>query len=172
MFSHRNHWCRITIFLSVHVATYAGEIEDAKEEVRKNPDYADARLKLGHAYVQLHKVQEAIKSYKEAIWIYPDYAAAHFFLAGAYELESVITLFSKGIQKAIKHYEKAIICAEPAEDKGDIYIRKQSHYDLGEIYILRTRDRSAAEEQIEKLQDLGEWKLATRLKGMISTELD
>ena len=160
---------------AAHVASYAGGLEDAKEEVRKYPDSKEAHLKLGRAYVQLNEVQEAIKSYKQAIWIDPDYATAHIFLAGAYELESVITPFSigkqKGIQKAIKHYEKAIICADPA-DKGDIFIRKQSHYGLGLIYIFRSRDRSAVEEQIEKLRDLGERKLATRLEGMIFTELD
>ncbi len=47
-----------------HVASYAGDIEDAKEEVRNNPDDADAHLNLGIAYDDLGKYEEAIESYK------------------------------------------------------------------------------------------------------------
>ena len=47
-----------------------------------------------------------------------------------------------------------------------------AHYNLALAYIFLSRDRWAAEEQIKKLQDLGEWKRAKRLKGVISTELD
>ena len=69
---------------TAHVATYAGEIEDAKEEVRKNPDDALAHNNLGIAYGELGKHQEAIESYKQAIRIDPDFAMAHFNLGDAY----------------------------------------------------------------------------------------
>ena len=36
---------------TAQVATYAGKIEDAKEEVRKNPDDAEAHNNLGLAYL-------------------------------------------------------------------------------------------------------------------------
>ena len=35
---------------TAQVASHAGELEDAKEEVRKNPDDADAHYNLGLAY--------------------------------------------------------------------------------------------------------------------------
>jgi len=63
---------------TVHVATYAGEIEDAKEEVRKNPDDALAHFFLGVAYAESGKYEEAIESLKQAIRINPDDAQAHF----------------------------------------------------------------------------------------------
>jgi tetratricopeptide (TPR) repeat protein len=69
---------------TVHVATYAGEIEDAKEEVRKNPDDADAHGNLGGAYSKSGKYEEAIESLKQAIRIKPDFALAHYVLGIAY----------------------------------------------------------------------------------------
>jgi len=46
---------------TAQVASYAGEIEDAKEEVRKNPDYAKAHNNLGVAYVELGMHIETIE---------------------------------------------------------------------------------------------------------------
>ena len=46
---------------TVPVASYAGEIEDAKEEVRKNPDDAKAHNNLGVAYVELGMHIETIE---------------------------------------------------------------------------------------------------------------
>ncbi len=53
---------------TAQVASYAGELEDAKEEVRKNPDDADAHLNLGLAYYGSGNYKEAIESYKQAIY--------------------------------------------------------------------------------------------------------
>ncbi len=69
---------------TVHVASYAGEIEDAKEYVRNNPDDADAHFYLGNAYGRSGKYEEAIKSFKQAIRIKPDDAKAHCKLGVAY----------------------------------------------------------------------------------------
>ena len=49
---------------TVHVATCAGEIEDAKEEVRTNPDDAGAHLNLGIAYLSLNDRGSALEQYK------------------------------------------------------------------------------------------------------------
>jgi len=53
------------------VVSWSGELEDAKERVRQNPNDAEAHLYLGVAYYDLGQ-------YKEAIRIKPDYANAHF----------------------------------------------------------------------------------------------
>ncbi len=71
---------------TAQVATYAGEIEDAKEEVRNNPDDAVAHYNLGLAYRESGKNKEAIESYKQAIRNNPDDAMAHFGLGLAYFL--------------------------------------------------------------------------------------
>ena len=69
---------------TVHVASYAGEIEDAKEDVRNNPDDPEAHYDLGYAYYELGKYKKAIKSYKQAIKLNPDDALLHYELGFAY----------------------------------------------------------------------------------------
>jgi len=49
---------------TVQVASYAGEIEDAKEEVRNNPDDAQTHLDLGFAYSLLNDRDSALEQYK------------------------------------------------------------------------------------------------------------
>ena len=72
------------VFLLAATASYAGEIEDAREEVRKNPDDAEVHYNLGYAYGESGRYQEAIESYKQAIRIDPDHAEAHNNLGNAY----------------------------------------------------------------------------------------
>ena len=52
---------------AIQVASYADEkrLEDAKEEVRKNPDDAEVHYNLGYAYGESGRYQEAIESYKQ-----------------------------------------------------------------------------------------------------------
>ena len=59
------------VVVSSPVVSWSGELEDAKERVRQNPNDAEAHLYLGVAYYDLGQ-------YKEAIRIKPDYANAHF----------------------------------------------------------------------------------------------
>ena len=83
---------------TAHVASYAGALEDAKEEVRKNPDDADAHLNLGLAYYGSGNYKEAIESYRQAIEIDPDWAPYHYNLGLAY-----LQLNDKG--SALEQYE-------------------------------------------------------------------
>ena len=71
---------------TAQAASYEDEkrLEDAKEEVRNNPDDAEAHKNLGFAYAESGKYQEAIESYKQAIRIDPDYALAHYNIGIAY----------------------------------------------------------------------------------------
>ena len=69
---------------TAQVASYAGEIEDTKEEVRDNPDDADAHYYLGNAYFKSGKYQKALESFKQAIRIDPDHVYAHFNLGVTY----------------------------------------------------------------------------------------
>ncbi len=69
---------------TAQVASHAGELEDAKEEVRKNPDDAMAHFKLGVAYGESGKYEEAIESHKQAIEIDPDFSEAHYNLGVAH----------------------------------------------------------------------------------------
>ena len=66
------------VVVSSPVISWAGEVEDLKEDVRKYPNDALAHYNLGLAYYDLGQYKEAVASYKEAIRIKPDYANAHF----------------------------------------------------------------------------------------------
>ncbi len=68
---------------TVQVTTYAGELEDAKEEVRNNPDDAIAHRNLGFAYDELGKHKEAIEAYKQALRLDPDNAHRYIHLGVA-----------------------------------------------------------------------------------------
>ena len=78
----------VALFVVVNspVISMAGELEDAKEKVRQNPNDANAHGRLGGIYLTLGRYQEAITSLKEAIRLDPNYALAHSGLGVAYEL--------------------------------------------------------------------------------------
>ena len=86
---------------TAQVVSYAGAIEDAKEEVRNNPDDADAHNNLGAAYFLSGKTEEAIESYKKAIRIDPDFAIAHYNLACCYSLLGNVSKALKSLGEAI-----------------------------------------------------------------------
>ena len=104
---------------AAHVATYAGEIEDAKEEVRNNPDDADAHCNLGTAYAKSGKWKEAIKACKQAVRLDPDFASAYTFLGLAYG--------------QLGNDEESMICYRKAIsiDPDDAL----AHYGLGVVYL-------------------------------------
>ncbi len=110
---------------TAQVVSYAGAIEDAKEEVRKNPDDAMAHFKLGVAYGESGKYEEAIESYKLAIKIKPDDARAHYNLGVAYnntgKHQEAIELFKQAIRInpdfAEAHYHLGIAYCG-SEDRG------------------------------------------------------
>ena len=126
---------------AIQVASYADEkrLEDAKEEVRKNPDDAEANYNLGYAYGNSGKYEEAIESYKQAIRIYPDYAEAHVNLGYAYNLLGKY-------KEAIKSHKQAIkINPEDASN---------AHYNLACCYSL-LGNVSKALKSLGKAIDLG-----------------
>jgi thioredoxin-like negative regulator of GroEL len=49
---------------TAQIASHAGELEDAKEEVRNNPDDADAHYNLGLTYIILKDRGFAMEQYK------------------------------------------------------------------------------------------------------------
>ena len=67
------------------VVSWAGALEDAKEDVRKYPNDSAAHYNLGIAYRKSGQYQEAIASYKEALRIKPNNSAAHNNLGYAYD---------------------------------------------------------------------------------------
>jgi len=59
--------------------------EELEEQVRANPDSAEAHLKLADAYKEWGRNEEAMGEYTAAIRLKPDHAAAYFQLGDACE---------------------------------------------------------------------------------------
>jgi len=137
---------------TAQVASYAGELEDAKEEVRKNPDDAEAYFNLGNAYYLSGKRKEAMESFKRSIKIKPDFAPGYFFLG----LSNDRIYKHKVVRKC---YQKAI-SIDP-----DYAV---AHYNLGLGYLL-AGDGDSAMEQYKILKNLDS-ELANELFNYIYRE--
>ena len=124
-------------------------VENAKEEVRKNPDDALAHFFLGNAYSNSGKYQKAIKSFKQAIRIDPDFAGAHIGLGDAYYKSSKY-------KEAIESYKQAIRI-KPDDAKA--------HCKLSIAYLM-LNDRGSALEQYKILKNL-DTELANKLFNKI-----
>ena len=163
---------------TAQVVSYAGAIEDAKEEVRKNPDDAMAHFKLGVAYGESGKYEEAIESLKQAIEIDPDYTLAHSGLGVAYaELgmqKEAIGSLKQAIRidpdhalayarsyhcyRMLKRWRMATDALEKAIEAFKRVIRKnpddaRMHYLLGLQYV-DSGNRGSALEQYQILKKL------------------
>ena len=53
------------------------EIRELQEAVERHPDNVDLRMKLGHLYREIGRVEDAIGQYKAALEIRPDFDAPH-----------------------------------------------------------------------------------------------
>jgi tetratricopeptide (TPR) repeat protein len=86
------------------------EISHHKEIIREDPLDAIAYFELGRSYLALGKHEAEVEAYREAIQLYPNYTAAHYNLAMAYDL-------LKDGPNAIKHMLNAL----------DLYSAKRNH---------------------------------------------
>ena len=138
-------------------------LQTLQDEVRLNPDSAEARFKLGLGFRRVNQNLEAIPELKEAVRLKPDHAEAHFSLGEAYA-------HLKQFETSIKHFEQALtINPDFAEARFGIaggyfalgqtdksmeilhYLVKNSlnfapsHYVLGMIYYRRNQRKEAIE---------------------------
>ena len=86
------------------------EITHNQGIIREDPLDAISYFELGRSYLALGKHEEEVEAYKEAIQLYPNYIAAHYNLAMAYDL-------LKEGPNAIKHMLSAL----------DLYSAKRNH---------------------------------------------
>jgi len=138
------------------VISWAGELEDAKERVRLNPNDAVAHNYLGAVYGASGQHQDAIASFKEAIRINPDSANAHHNLGYTYnELGQH--------QDAIASFKEAI---RIKPDDTDTYLN------LGHIYLGQGKINTAL-TILEKADQIAPNNLHTLASlGMVYWELD
>lgn len=94
-------------------------LEASKQEAYANPESPDAHYKLGEAYLAIaFKGEEAVRAFKQAIRLKPDFVEAYNGLGWAYlDLRGprsvFLSLFSyrediEGAKKGIKAFQKAI----------------------------------------------------------------
>lgn len=113
------------------------KLDEAKAEVKKNPDNAETHNNLGLCYTKLGKYDMAKEAFKQALRIMPDYAEAHFNLGVAY---GKLDLH----REALEAYKQAIkIKPEYAK----------AHFNLGIVYII-LNDRGSALEEYKILKEL------------------
>ena len=102
------------IAIAVDFKTYLqgarSEVTHQKKIIREDPLDAIAYFELGRSYLALGKHEAEVKAYREAIQLYPNYIAAHYNLAMAYDL-------LKEGPNAIKHMLSAL----------DLYSAKRNH---------------------------------------------
>ncbi len=94
-------------------------IECFREALQLMPDYTEAAVNLGRAYIDSELYDEAIASLSGAIEQFPDYPDLHYFLGVAH-------LKRLEFQQAINAFEKAL----EINPKYDI-----AHFMLGKTYI-------------------------------------
>ena len=112
----------ILVFLATLVSpvvSISGELEDAQEQVRLNPNDAKPHYGLGMAYYRLEQYQDAIAPFKEAIRINPNDAKPHHVLGMTF-------FFLEQYQDAIGSYKEAIRIKPN---------HTNAHYWLGSTYL-------------------------------------
>jgi len=104
----------------------AQQLESFREDVKKNPDSAQAHMKLGTALCQYGLLDEAASELERAVEIYPEFAKAWVNLGGVY-------LSKWNFDGCIQANEKAIEC------ESDLV---QAHYNkgLGHMYKGETEE--------------------------------
>ena len=135
---------------TAHVASHAGELEDAREEVRNNPDDALAHFNLGVAYENLGMYKEAIEPYKQAIKNNPAYEDAAYRLGFIY---GKLRMWKEAIE-----FLKQEIRKNPDD--------AEAYFALGVVYVA-IKDKDSALEQYKILKNLDS-KLANELLSFIN----
>lgn len=106
------------------------EISDREQDVRKEPQSAEAQLKLAETYRSHYRKNESIQAYNRTLRLKPDYAAAYYGLAESYRM----FLFSRLVDAT--ESQKQTISAIEAY-KGAIRIKTdyvEAHVGLGKSY--------------------------------------
>jgi len=109
---------------------------------KKKPYYATAWFYLGDAYANLDRLRDAIRTFKRALRIKPDYSEARYYLKVCY-LNRADTFFNAGqYRHAIEDYTQAIQL-DPS-DKFSYVMRANAYSELGSHLTQAIEDYSQA----------------------------
>ncbi len=114
------------------------QIDEAKREVEKEPQDADARVKLATLYISVDMFDEAKEELEVALKINKEHVAALTLLGTVYE-----DLGQEG--KAESYYKRAISIAEDTEYKALNLYLYEAYYRLGSIYLSQKKYDEAIE---------------------------
>lgn len=101
----------------------AAAIAAYQEALRLKPDFAEAHLNLGHAFLHTGRAEEALASYRDAVRVRPDFALGHYAIGLWFEQR-------KQLPEAITAYREAVRLAPTRADM---------HQKLGNIYLFSQR---------------------------------
>ena len=127
----------LLFFVSSPTISWTGELEDAQEQLRQNPNDASAHYHLGVSYSEAGQYQNAIIHLKKAIQIKPDLAKAHHSLGFVYKKNGQY-------QEAIISYKEAI---RIKPDSADVIL---AHINQLEKIIVNIRPSQPNHEPREK----------------------
>ena len=83
------------------LGNFTGAVQFYQQAIQLEPDFADAYLSLGHAYIKLEKSQDAIKAFKEATRLNPDMDEAHYGMGLEYFRTGNMKDAAKAFKKAV-----------------------------------------------------------------------
>ena len=138
-------------------------IEQFKQALQINPDYAEGQNNWGNALASQGKVTEAIEHYERALQINPDYAEGHNNLG--------LALAGQGkLDEAVQHYDRAL------QIKPDF---ADAHNNLG-LALARQGKGTEAIEQYERALEIKpdfvearvNWGLALAGQGRLDEAVD
>lgn len=114
------------------------KIMTLEKTISIDPNDAGTHHELGTAYRRVGRLQDAIKSHKEAIRLNPDYAEAYYDLGVAYG----------NLHRRVEEMEAY---KEALRIKPDF---KEAHYNLGLSYILLFENKELALEEYMMLKNI------------------
>jgi tetratricopeptide (TPR) repeat protein len=113
-------------------------IEKAQAEIKKDPNNADARVKLASIYFAEGEYGDAKQQLETALRINKNHMAALQVMGAIYETED-------DNAKAVTYYKKAIALGEKTEFKSLNPYLYEAVYRLGAIYVDQKKDKEAIE---------------------------
>lgn len=112
-------------------------IEQIKQELKKSPNNATLRIRLGEAYMSSGNYKEAVKEFKNAIKLKKDHAGAYYDLGMAF-------LYLDQPKDAEQAFAKVIELTNDTQYSNINTTREGAFYAMGRIYLDTKKYEKAA----------------------------
>ena len=116
----------------------AGRVADAiSQQIRKNPNDAVLRVRLGEAYSDMGRYPDAIAQFNAALKINPKHVGAYLDLG-------VVAMTTQNYDQAKIFFQKVIDLTEADQYQGIDETRESAYYNLGLVAMAQKRYSDAA----------------------------